>query len=83
MVNSPYLNEPNRLAEVISAIQAMGNYKFYKLDFEGWADRISGEKNKAEHWKQVFVEHPEFFRLDAERMKVSWCGAEITKNCMT
>ncbi|WP_447965599.1 N-carbamoyl-L-amino acid amidohydrolase [Nitrospira sp. Ecomares 2.1] len=71
MANSPYLNEPNRLAEVISAIQAMGNYKFYKLDFEGWADRISGEKNKAEHWKQIFIEHPEFFRLDAERMKAS------------
>ena len=26
---SAYLNEPNRLADVIAAIQAMGTYKLY------------------------------------------------------
>lgn len=71
MGNSPYLNEPARLAEVISAIQVMGTYKFYKLDFSGWADRISGDANQAEHWKKVFEEHPEFFRLDAGRGRAS------------
>jgi hypothetical protein len=71
MANSSYFNEPNRLAEVISAIQVMGTYKFYKLDFAQWADRISGDANQADHWKTVFEEHPEFFRLDAGRGRSS------------
>ena len=68
---SPYLADSNRLAEVIAAIQAAGTYRFYKLDFEGWADRISGAKATADHWKKVFEEHPEFFRLDQGRNKGS------------
>ncbi|WP_208854121.1 hypothetical protein [Thioalkalivibrio sp. ALJ1] len=49
----------------------MGTYKFYKLDFAGWADRISGDSRLAEYWKGVLSEHPEFFRLDADREKAS------------
>jgi hypothetical protein len=67
----PYLKNPNRLADVIAAIQAMGTYKFYKLTFQDWADRISGDSGQAEYWKQVFQEHPEFFRLDFAREKAS------------
>lgn len=66
----PYLQE-NRLSEVVAAIQALGTYRFYKLDFAGWADRISGDVSNAEHWKSVFVEHPEFFRLDSRKQKAS------------
>jgi hypothetical protein len=68
---SPYLENVNRLADVIAAIQAMGTYKFYKLPFEGWADRIVGDGTKADHWKRIFVEHPEFFRLDGPRERAS------------
>jgi hypothetical protein len=68
---SPYLRDPNRLGDVIAAIQSMGTYKFYKLSFEGWADRISADKSKAEHWKEVFEEHPEFFRLDSTKQRAS------------
>jgi hypothetical protein len=68
---SPYLCTDGRLADVIAAIQAMGTYKFYKLDFEGWADRISANPNQAPYWKNVFEQHPEFFRLDGERKKAS------------
>jgi hypothetical protein len=68
---SPYLSEPNRLADVISAIQAMGVYRYYKKDFKQWADRISGDESKAEHWRRVFEEHPEFFRLDSKKEKAS------------
>jgi hypothetical protein len=71
MPKSPYLRDPNRLGDVIAAIQAMSIYKFYKLTFEGWADRISGDKNKTEYWRKVFEEHPEFFRLDSQREKAS------------
>jgi hypothetical protein len=67
---SPYLL-PTRLADVIAAIQVMGTYKFYKLPFDKWADRISGDEEKGEYWRGVFVEHPEFFRLDSAREKAS------------
>ncbi len=72
--SSPYLSDKNRLADVIAAIQAMGTYKFYKLDFAGWADRITGDISKADHWKRLFEEHPEFFRLDSakERASLVW-----------
>jgi hypothetical protein len=68
---SPYLAEPNRLADVIAAIQTMGSYRYYKLDFIGWSDRITGDESSANHWKKVFEEHPEFFRLDSKRQRAS------------
>jgi hypothetical protein len=70
-MNNPYLDSPQRLADVIAAIQAMGTYKFYKLTFEGWADRIEANKFRAKHWQTVFTEHPEFFRMDTAREKAS------------
>jgi hypothetical protein len=68
---SPYLESPKRLSDVIAAIQAMGTYKYYKLDFQGWADRISADISKADYWRNVFRDHPEFFRLDSNREKAS------------
>lgn len=68
---SPYLESDSRLADVIAAIQSMGTYKFYKLDFAGWADRIVGDVDQADYWRTVFEEHPEFFRLDQSREKAS------------
>ena len=68
---SPYLNSASRLADVIAAIQSMSTYKFYKLTFDGWADRIGADSSKGDHWRKVFEEHPEFFRLDSERQKAS------------
>jgi hypothetical protein len=70
---NPYLSSDRRLADVIAAIQAMGTYKFYKLSFQIWGERISGLDDvvTARYWEQVFKEHPEFFRLDNERIKAS------------
>ena len=68
---TPYTDNANRLADVIAAIQVMGTYKFYKLDFAGWADRIGGDETKGEYWKAIFEQHPEFFRLDSGRMRAS------------
>lgn len=70
-IDSPYIKKPNRLSDVIAAIQAMSIYKYYKLDFSHWAERISGDANQAEYWQKVFEEHPEFFRLDSSRKKAS------------
>lgn len=68
---SPYLNDQNRLGDVVAAIQAMATYKYYKLSHEDWADRIAADKSQANKWKEIFLEHPEFFRLDSTREKAS------------
>ena len=56
---SPYLINNNRLADVIAAIQVIGSYRFYKLDFAEWSNRISGDESKADYWRKVLEEHPE------------------------
>ncbi|HET9680047.1 MAG TPA: N-carbamoyl-L-amino acid amidohydrolase [Gammaproteobacteria bacterium] len=71
MKSSPYLQDNQRLADVIAAIQVMGTYKYYKLDFAAWSDRINGDAGQAEYWKHVFEQHPEFFRLDSRRERAS------------
>jgi hypothetical protein len=68
---SPYIASANRLGDVIAAIQAMGVSEFHMRSFESWATNISGDKEKAQHWKTVFEEHPEFFRLDTTRKLAS------------
>lgn len=68
---SPYLKDPNRLGDVVAAIQAMATYKFYKMEHASWADRIAADRAQAEKWKKIFIEHPEFFRLDFAREKAS------------
>ncbi|WP_222946339.1 hypothetical protein [Caballeronia sp. EK] len=69
--SSPYLTDGNRLGDVIAAIQVMAVYKSYKLPFDQWAYRITADKRQADRWKIVFLEHPEFFRLDSERERAS------------
>ncbi len=71
MKKSKYLSEENRLADVIAAIQAMGTYKYYKLDFKGWSKRISGTENNSKYWENVIIEHSEFFRLNSDEDKAS------------
>lgn len=70
-MKNPYTKNSNRLADVIAAIQVMGTYKYYKLDFAGWADRIEGKSDTGEYWRTVFEQHPEFFRLDSKQKKAS------------
>ncbi|MBC8285836.1 MAG: N-carbamoyl-L-amino acid amidohydrolase [Nitrospinae bacterium] len=69
--NYQYTANENRLADVIAAIQVMSVYKFYKLDFSHWATRISGQKDKDIYWKNIFMQHPEFFRLSEDKCKAS------------
>jgi len=68
---SPYLNDNNRLSDIIAAIQVMATYRFYKLDIKEWSRRISGNDKFHFHWKQVFEEHSEFFRFNDTNDKVS------------
>jgi len=64
---SPYIANPNRLADVIAAIQVMGVYSFHMRQFDAWAESIVGDSTKGDYWKGIFEEHPEFFRLDTTR----------------
>lgn len=68
---SPYTKNKGRLPDVISAIQVMGTYKFYKLEIAKWAERIRGQDASTEHWRKVFTDHPEFFRVDKTGDKAS------------
>jgi len=71
---SPYLKDTNRLGDVIAAIQVMATYRYYKLPHDGWADRIAANEDinfRAQRWKKLFKEHPEFFRLDSAGEKAS------------
>lgn len=67
---NPYLKD-GRLPEVIAAITALGNYRYYKLDFAQCAERIANSPGEAEHWGRVLTEHPEFFRVDQVGKKAS------------
>lgn len=61
MTKVPYL-KPNRLADVIAAIQFMSLNVRSSQPCEKWAHYISGDGTKADHWRTVFNERPEFFR---------------------
>ncbi|MEO9877513.1 MAG: hypothetical protein ABJM26_11195 [Anderseniella sp.] len=70
MADNPYLKE-GRLADVIAAITAMGNYRYYKLDFDKWAERINNKPDDGARWGAVFADHPEFFRINPDDKKAS------------
>ena len=59
--SSPYL-EPNRLADLLAAIQSMSLFQSYRAHIREWSDLISGNEGRAAYWQRVFDDHPEFFR---------------------
>lgn len=61
MTKVPYL-KPNRLADVIAAIQFMSLNVRSSQPCEKWAHYIFGDGTKADHWRMVFNEHAKFFR---------------------
>ncbi|OIQ40133.1 MAG: hypothetical protein BM560_14155 [Roseobacter sp. MedPE-SWde] len=71
MSRSPYLVNDDRLSDVLSAIQTLGTYRFYKLKPESWSARISGDSSQGKRWEQIFRQHPEFFRFSSDDTKVS------------
>ena len=69
---SPYLEE-GRLADVIGAIPVLSAYeKFASRDLPRWESRL-GKPCAEGGWRQVFEEHPEFFRIREEEGKL-WVG---------
>ena len=71
MMRSPYLASNDRLGDVISAIQTLGTYRFYKLKPDSWSERISGDGDQVDSWTKIFRDHPEFFRFSSDDRSVS------------
>ena len=69
--DNPYL-QPGRLPDVIAAITALGNYRYYKLSFEACAERIGNDPTQSNKWKVVLGEHPEFFRVSERQASLVW-----------
>lgn len=67
---SPYLTN-RRLSDIIAAIQQMGSYKWSTLKVEDWKERLE-EPLSARDWSIVFIEHPEFFRLNEGYASLRW-----------
>ena len=65
---SPYLRHPERLADVVAALQFMGPYKFDNNTPSEWEKGIGGPPKSAKSWSDVFKEHPEFFRISKEKL---------------
>ncbi len=70
-LKNPYL-KAGRLADVIAAITALGNYPYYKLSFDKWAEKIVNDPGQAGKWQLVFAEHPEFFRISDDKASLVW-----------
>jgi hypothetical protein len=62
---SPYHDDFSRLADVLAAIQAMGAYPKADMFVDEWTRKL-GDPKSARSWREVFAEHPEFFRLNLD-----------------
>jgi hypothetical protein len=73
LYTGPYLENSNRLADILAAIQVLGTYEFAARDIDKWANRLGREPRSAETWDDVFKQHPEFFTLDdSNKMALVW-----------
>jgi hypothetical protein len=60
---SPYQGSPNRLADVIAAIQTMGSFVYGSRELETWVEELGAPASPDTTWKDIFEQHPEFFRV--------------------
>jgi hypothetical protein len=76
MPKDPYL-VPDRLPNLIAAIQAMGTVGWGSLPIDKWVRELEGAEEMArgkrgqdkvkvddcKKWREIFAQHPEFFKL--------------------
>ena len=80
--SSPYL-KPNRLADVIAALQFLGRYEDYKRTAVAWEKKMASTPAvSANNWGEIFSEHPEFFRVNSEK-KISLLYRRATEHVRT
>jgi hypothetical protein len=65
--DGPYLKNSGRLADLLAAIQVLGAFEFAARDIEKWERRLGRKPKSANDWKDVFLDHPEFFTCDDDQ----------------
>ncbi len=71
-ITSPYIKHPNRLADLIAAIQVLGTYSFASRELEKWETRLGRKPVSASEWLSVFKQHPEFFTIQDANISLVW-----------
>ncbi len=69
---SPYIKHPNRLADLIAAIQVLGTYGFASREISKWEARLGRKPVSADNWLTVFNQHPELFTIQDENISLVW-----------
>jgi hypothetical protein len=69
---SPYLVHPDRLADVVAAIQVMSTFKFSNRDIAKWEETIGRAPKSSPSWLSIFEHHPEFFRVTDGKVSLIW-----------
>jgi hypothetical protein len=69
---SKYLDHPDRLSDVIAAIQVMSTYKFANRTVDKWENSIGRAPKSSAAWLTVFEDHPEFFRVADGSISLVW-----------
>jgi hypothetical protein len=57
--------KPNRLMDIVGILQFMSNYRKYKLLPDEWETKADYQPKSAISWKELFSDHPEFFRVNS------------------
>jgi hypothetical protein len=76
---SPYLEHPQRLADILAAIQVMGTHVWDTRPVEHWSI-VLGEAPRSvptHKWEDVFERHPEFFGKEIWKRKLEEEGKEV------
>ncbi|MGE0133247.1 MAG: N-carbamoyl-L-amino acid amidohydrolase [Blastocatellales bacterium] len=69
---SPYIANPNRLADLIAAIQVLGTYGFASRELSKWEARLGRKPVSADNWLTVFSQHPELFTIQEQNISLVW-----------
>ncbi len=69
---SPYIRNPNRLADLIAAIQVLGSYRCASRQLQKWEKRLGRDPVSATNWETIFKQHPEFFTIQGGDVSAVW-----------
>lgn len=61
--------KPNRLADVLALIQVLAFDEKAKRSVNGLESELQGKPKSAKSWKDIVIDHPEFFRFNKKAYK--------------
>jgi hypothetical protein len=59
--DSPYLNRPTRLADVLTVIQVFATHPWDSRTIDDWKMNLGDQPQSGDNWEAVLSKHPEFF----------------------